>query len=163
MNVPSGATSTIAKPVAGELVVTRDIAAPRARVFAAWTDERLAALWWAPRDFVPLSCTIDLRPGGIWHRRMRAPDGTIVVKHGIYREIVAPERLVFTYMTEDAGGAIDRETLVTVTFDDLGARTRLTLRHVAFASEEARLDHQGGWTGCLERCAAFFETGRDAA
>lgn len=163
MNGPAHAASAVARTVAGELVVTRDIAAPRARVFAAWTDEQLAARWWAPRDFTPLSCTIDLRLGGVWHRRMRAPDGTVMVKHGVYREIVPPERLVFTYMTEDADGAIDRETLVTVTFDDLGARTRLTLRHVAFASEEARLDHQGGWTGCLERCAAFFETGRDAA
>ena len=163
MNGPAHVAADAARPVAGELVVTRDIAASRARVFAAWTDERLAVRWWAPRDFTPLSCTIDLRPGGIWHRRMRAPDGSVMVKHGVYREIVPPERLVFTYMTEDADGAIDRETLVTVTFDDLGEQTRLTLRHTAFASEEARLDHQGGWTGCLERCAAFFETGRDAA
>lgn len=163
MNGPTHATDVIAKPVAGEVVVARDIAAPRARVFAAWTDERLAARWWAPRDFTPLSCTIDLRPGGVWHRRMRAPDGTVVVKHGVYREIVAPQRLVFTYMTEDAGGAIDRETLVTVTFDDLGERTRLTLRHTAFASDEARLDHQAGWTGCLDRCVAFFAAERDAA
>jgi uncharacterized protein YndB with AHSA1/START domain len=163
MNIPMDAANVTARPVAGELVVTRDIAAPRARVFAAWTDERLAARWWAPRDFTPLSCVIDLRPGGVWHRRMRAPDGTVIVKHGAYREIVAPERLVFTYMTEDADGAIDRETLVTVTFDDLDGRTRLTLRHTAFASEEARLDHQGGWTGCLERCAVFFDAERDAA
>jgi uncharacterized protein YndB with AHSA1/START domain len=157
-----------ARRVAGEIVVTRDIAAPRERVFAAWIDERLAARWWAPRDFMPLSCTIDPRPGGVWHRRMRAPDGTVIVKHGVYREIVSPQRLVFTYMTEDGDGAIDRETLVTVTFDDLGKdgpsnRTRLTLRHTAFASEEARLDHQGGWIGCLERCAAFFDAERDAA
>lgn len=163
MNAPTHAANVITKPVAGEVVITRDIAAPRARVFAAWTDERLAARWWAPRDFTPLSCTIDLRPGGVWHRRMRAPDGTVVVKHGVYREIAAPERLVFTYMTEDADGAIDRETLVTVTFDDLGDRTRLTLRHTAFASDEARLDHQVGWTGCLDRCVAFFEAARDAA
>ena len=153
----------VARPIARELVVTRDIAAPRPRVFAAWTDERLAARWWAPRDFIPLSCTIDLRPGGAWHRRMRAPDGTIVVKHGVYREIVAPERLVFTYMTEDAHGEVDRETLVTVTFVDQGERTRLALKHTAFASDEARRDHQVGWTGCLDRCAEFFEAPRDAA
>jgi uncharacterized protein YndB with AHSA1/START domain len=162
MNVHRDVTGTIAKPVAGEVVVTRDIAAPRARVFAAWTDERLAAHWWAPRDFTPLSCTIDLRPGGAWRRRLRAPDGTIMVKHGVYREIVAPKRLVFTYMTEDVGGGIDRETLVTVTFEELGDRTRLTLRHTAFASKEARLDHHVGWTGCLDRCAAFFEAHQDA-
>ena len=85
----------------------REIAAPRERVFAAWTDVRQASRWWAPRDFTTLSCEMDVRPGGVWRRRMRAPDGTVVTKHGVYREIVAPERLVFTYITEDAGG-VDR-------------------------------------------------------
>ena len=89
-----------------------------------------------------------------------APDGALVTKYGVYREIVAPERLAFTYNTE--GGAIDDretlvpETLVTVTFADFGARTRLTLRHTLFATDVQRRDHEGGWTGCLERFAAFI-------
>ena len=56
-----------------ELALTRDLKAPVARVFAAWTDPRQAALWWAPQDCTPLSCEIDLRPGGAWTRRMRVP------------------------------------------------------------------------------------------
>jgi uncharacterized protein YndB with AHSA1/START domain len=145
------------KPVANELVMTRDIAAPRERVFAAWTDARAASRWWAPQDCTPLSCDMDVRPGGAWRRRMRAPNGTVVTKWGVYREVVAPERLVFTYRTESAG-VIDSETLVTVTFADLGTRTRLTLRHTAFATDAARLDHQGGWTGALERLGTFIAT-----
>ena len=144
------------RPVADEFVMTRDIAAPRERVFAAWIDVRQASRWWAPRDFTPLSCEMDVRPGGAWRRRMRAPDGAVVTKHGIYREVLAPERLAFTYITEGATGIVDPETLVTVTFADLGGRTRLTLRHTAFESDAARLNHQGGWTGCLERFAAFI-------
>jgi uncharacterized protein YndB with AHSA1/START domain len=149
--------NVVLKPVANELVLTRDIAAPRERVFAAWTDARQASRWWAPQDFTPLFCEMDVRPGGAWRRRIRAPDGTVVSKWGVYREVTAPERLVFTYRTESAG-AIDAETVVTVTFADLGSRTRLTLRHTAFESDEARLDHQGGWAGAVERLATFIAT-----
>lgn len=148
------------KPAVFELVMKREIAAPRERVFAAWTDVGLAAQWWAPRDFTTLSCEMDVRPGGFWRRRMRAPSGTIFTKHGVYREVVPPERLVFTYITEGANGVIDPETLVTITFADLGNRTRLTLRHAAFETDAARLDHEGGWTSCLERFSAFIAQGR---
>jgi uncharacterized protein YndB with AHSA1/START domain len=147
---------TLTEPDVYELVLTRDLDAPRERVFAAWTDVRLASRWWAPRDFTTLSCEMDVRPGGVWRRRMRGPDGAMVVKRGVYREIAAPERLVFTYFDEEADGAFGPETLVTVTFAELGARTRLTLRHVAFESDAARLDHRQGWTGCLDRFAIFI-------
>ena len=153
----------IAIAPAHELVLTRDLNVPRARAFAAWTDQRQASLWWAPRAFVPLFCEMDVRPGGLWRRRLRAPDGTIVVKHGVYREIVAPERLVFTYVTYDDvdDRTADPETIVTVTFADLGkGRTRLTLRHAAFRTEADRLDHQGGWSGCLDRFAGFIAGAR---
>jgi uncharacterized protein YndB with AHSA1/START domain len=100
---------------------------------------------------------MDVRPGGAWRRRMRAPDGTIVTKWGVYREVAAPERLVFTYLTEQAG-VVDPETLVTVIFADLGNRTRLTLRHTMFESDTARLNHQGGWNSALERLSTFIAT-----
>src|SRR5579862_8257836 len=134
-----------------ELVITRDFDAPRPRVFAAWTDVSLAAVWWAPQAFTLVDCAIDLRPGGVWRRRMRAGDGRVVLKHGIYREVVPPERLVFTYNTQLADGSIEPETLVTVTFADLGGRTRLTLRHSGFDTEQAAIGHEVGWTSCLER------------
>jgi uncharacterized protein YndB with AHSA1/START domain len=149
--------SIAARSVTDELILTRDIAAPRARVFAAWTDARAASRWWVPQDCTPLSCEMDVRPGGAWRRCMRTPDGTVITKWGVYREVVVPERLVFTYRTESAG-VTDSETLVTVTFADLGDRTRLTLRHTAFESDAARRDHQGGWTGVLERLATFIAT-----
>ena len=96
---------------------------------------------------------MDVRPGGIWSRSMRAPDGRVIRKHGVYREIVAPERLVFTYVTDDPAGNPGPETLVTVTFIDLGAKTRLTLHQVGFESVVAREARHGGWNSCLERLA----------
>jgi uncharacterized protein YndB with AHSA1/START domain len=146
------------KPSEHELVLTRELKAPRARVFAAWTDAEQASRWWVPQDSTLLSCEMDVHPGGTWHRRLRVPNGTVITKRGIYREVVAPERLVFTYITEYADGTVDPETLVTVTFEDLGGRTRLTLRHVAFATEAASISHTGGWTGALERFADFIAT-----
>ena len=139
-----------------ELFLTRELNAPREQVYAAWTDPKQAARWWAPKGFTSLACEMDVCAGGAWRREMRAPDGKLVVKHGLYHEIVPPERLVFTYVTEQTGGLIDPETLVTVTFADLGdGRTRLTLRHSAFETEVARDDHRGGWTSALDRFTAF--------
>ena len=146
------------KPAGSELILTRELKARRERVFAAWTDVEQAALWWAPRDFTQLSCEMDVRPGGTWRRRMRSPSGDVILKHGVYREVAAPERLVFTYITEHAAGIIDPETLVSVNLTDLGGGwTRLTLWHTAFETEASRDDHRGGWTGCLERLAGFIE------
>lgn len=147
--------NVLSKPVA-ELVMKREVAGPRERVFAAWTDVAQAARWWAPRGFTTLLCEMDVRPGGAWRRRMRAPDGKLITKYGVYREVAAPERLVFTYNTEGEG-IDDPETLVTVTFADLGDRTRLTLQHAAFDTDAQRSDHEGGWTGALDRFAAFVE------
>ena len=73
-------------------------------------------------------------------------------EHGVYREVVAPERLVFTYSSE-GGRIVDRETLVTVTFADRDGRTVLTLRHSGLPTEEARAFHDGGWARCLDRFA----------
>lgn len=146
------------QPSQPELLITRDLKASRERVFAAWTDPHQASIWWAPQDCTTLSCEMDVRPGGIWRRRMRVPDGTVVTKHGVYREVVVPERLVFTYTTEYADRSVDPETLVTVTLVDLGGRTRLTLRHTGFQTDASRISHEGGWTSCVERFAAFIES-----
>jgi uncharacterized protein YndB with AHSA1/START domain len=90
---------------------------------------------------------MDVRPGGAWSRSMRAPNGSVIHKHGIYRELVAPERLVLTYITDDAAGIPCPGTLVTVTFADLDGKTRLTLHQAVFQSVAVRDDHAGGWTG----------------
>ena len=136
-----------------ELVITRTFEAPRRLVFKMWTEPEHLVRWWGPRGFATISSRMNVRPGGIWSRSMRAPDGRIIRKSGVYREIVAPERLVLTYVTDDAEGNSGPETLVTVTFTDLGGKTRLTLHQVAFQSVAARDDHRRGWTGALERLA----------
>lgn len=138
------------RPASLEVYMRREFAVPRERVFAAWTNERVIAGWWASRAYTTLACTMDVRPGGAWSRRLMAPDGSLISEHGVYHEVVAPERLVFTYSSE-GGRVVDRETLVTVTFIDCGARTVLTLRHSELPTEEALALHDGGWARCLDR------------
>jgi uncharacterized protein YndB with AHSA1/START domain len=138
------------------LVITRIFDAPRRLVFEMWTEPEHLAVWWGPRGFTAISGRLDVRPGGAWSRLMQAPDGSIIRKHGIYREIVAPERLVLTYITDDAAGNPGPETLVTVTFADIGGKTRLTLHQAIFESVAARDDHRRGWTGALERFAKYL-------
>jgi uncharacterized protein YndB with AHSA1/START domain len=138
------------RPASLEVYMRREFAAPRAVVFAAWTDERLIARWWASRDYTTVACKMDVRPGGAWSRRLMAPDGRLISEHGVYHEVVAPERLVFTYSSEGVR-IVDRETLVTVTFIDRGGRTVLTLRHSELPTEEARAFHDRGWAHCLDR------------
>jgi len=139
-----------------ELVVTRIFDAPRLLLFKMWTEPEHLARWWGPRGFTGLSGRMDVRPGGTWTRSMQAPDGSVIRKHGVYREIVPPERLVFTYVTDDPEGNPGPETLVTVSFVDLGGKTRLTLHQAPFQAVATRDDHLRGWTGALERFAEYL-------
>jgi uncharacterized protein YndB with AHSA1/START domain len=151
-----GRTSAGLASLEPKLMITRVFDAPPSLVFKAWTGPEHLARWWGPQGFTTVSCHMDVRPGGTWFRRMRAPDGTEDCRRGVYREIVEPERLVFTYVPEDAEGNPGHETLVTVTFADLGGKTKLTLHQAVFDSVAARDAHEGGWTSCLERFADYL-------
>jgi len=148
------AAETVTVPA--ELVIRRIFDAPRRLVFDAWTDPEHLARWWGPQGFTIIACKAEVRPGGVWHRTMRSPEGNVIRKHGVYREIVVPERLVFTYVSDDAEGNPGPPTLVTVTFADGGGKTRLTLRQTLFESAAARDAHHVGWTSCLERFAEYL-------
>ena len=87
---------------------------------------------------------------------MRSPAGTEHRKCGVYREIVEPERIVFTFAWEDAAGQPGHELLTTVTFDEYGTRTKLTLHQEVFETVAGCDDHRRGWTSCLERFAEYI-------
>ncbi|HZC46299.1 MAG TPA: SRPBCC domain-containing protein, partial [Candidatus Acidoferrum sp.] len=124
-------------------------------VWKAWTDPEHLMRWWGPRGFKTLVSAMDVRPGGGWRFCMRSPDGRDDWQQGVYREIVEPERLVFSYALEDAAGKPGHETLVTVTFADEGAKTRITLHHGVFETVVVRNDHVRGWGEALDRLAEY--------
>jgi uncharacterized protein YndB with AHSA1/START domain len=138
------------------LVLVRVFDAPRPLVFKAWTDAAHVAQWWGPQGFITTFCQMDIRPGGAFRFCMRSPAGTDHWKRGFYREIVEPERIVFTFAWEDASGNPGHETLITVRFEALGERTRLTLQQAAFETVAQCDDHRTGWTSCLERFATWL-------
>src|SRR5690606_6855999 len=79
-----------------ELVLTRIFAAPREKVFRAWTDPELLKEWLVPRPWTAASVQLDLRPGGASLCVMREPDGKEYPNPGVYLEVVENEKLVFT-------------------------------------------------------------------
>jgi uncharacterized protein YndB with AHSA1/START domain len=140
-----------------ELLITRIFNAPRHLVFKAWAEPEHMAHWWGPKDYTLPVCEMDFRPGGSFRFGMRSPDGRDFRVHGVYREIVEPERLVLSGAWVEADGKpTGPETVTTVTFEEHDGKTKLTLHNTGFESVAARDSHRGGWTSSLERLAEYL-------
>jgi uncharacterized protein YndB with AHSA1/START domain len=128
---------------ARSIVISRTIDAPRDLVFAAWTDTRHLAEWWGPNGFSTTTSAFDMRPGGVWRFVMHGPDGRDYENRITYDEIVRPERIVYHH-----GGGEDVEPVefaTTVTFEDIGGKTKLTMRAVfPTAAERDRVIREYG-------------------
>jgi uncharacterized protein YndB with AHSA1/START domain len=144
-------------PAEREIVLTRVFDAPRELVFKAWTEPKLMAQWWGPSGFTNPVCELNLRVGGAWRIVMRTPDGMEYPCDGVYREIVEPERLVFTNIARDKDGKPVIDGLTTVTFAEHNGKTTLTLgtRGTAVVDYAVAylLGMETGWTQSLERLA----------
>jgi uncharacterized protein YndB with AHSA1/START domain len=138
------------------LEIERIFDAPRSLVFKAWTEPEHLVHWYGPRGFTLRSCKLDLRPGGSWRSCMLSPEGREYWVKGVYREIVEPERLVFTYAHENQDGTVVNETLVT--FAEQRGKTKLTLRQAIFESVKERDSHRGGWNSSLDRLVEYLAT-----
>jgi uncharacterized protein YndB with AHSA1/START domain len=143
---------------ARHIVIERIVDAPPDLVFQCWTDPKHMARWWAPHGFTNPVCELDVRIGGTWRIVMRGPDGTDYPCHGVYREIVPAERLVFTNNATDAAGEPVLDGLTTVTFAAANGKTKLTVATGAIARVDYAADYlegmQIGWTQSLERLDA---------
>lgn len=119
-----------------EFVIERTFDAPREMVFMAWSKAEHLQQWFGPTGWSLPVCKLDFRAGGEWLYCMRGPDGTEAWGKALYREIVAPERIVYVDYFADAQGNPAEgmpETLVTLIFEDQGDKTRLISRTL-FAS-----------------------------
>jgi uncharacterized protein YndB with AHSA1/START domain len=141
-------------PAAPEnLVVKRVIRAPRERVFRAWTDPDEILKWFAPGECRALQTRVDLRVGGSYHFRVFT-HGMEMDLVGVFREIQAPARLVYTWQFRGGPPPAMPETLVTVEFGETDSGTEVRIKHEKLPSEEVRGQHRLGWEGCLEKLAA---------
>ena len=147
-----------AVPVAEDrvLLFTRVFDAPRNLVFRAWTDPKQLVKWFAPEGFSVAFLEMDVRPGGAWRKCMRSPEGLEYWRRGVYLEVAKPERLVFTYISDDPASDPEHETVVTMIFEDQGDKTLMTFRQQEFESVAARDSHRFGWASCMERFSAYL-------
>jgi uncharacterized protein YndB with AHSA1/START domain len=143
-------TRTAAKP---SLTLKRRLRAPPAKVFAAWTDPEKVKGWIGPGEVKVLRVESDPRVGGRYRWLMQAPNGEQHDVSGVYREVVANEKLVFTWAWKSTP---ERESLVTVLIKPDDDGSLLTLTHEQFFDEAARDRHQGGWTGALDKLEKIF-------
>lgn len=139
-----------------ELTITRLFDAPRHLVFQVWTQPEHFSRWLGPKDFTATCCQMDVRSGGRYRACIRSPEGSDHWMQGVYRQIVEPERLVFTFAWEDEDAQPKHQTLVTVTLADQGGKTLLTFHQAAFESVESRDSHRSGWSECFDRLEAYL-------
>lgn len=141
-----------------EISLTRLFDAPRELVFDAWTDPEQVVQWWGPRGFTTTIHEMDVRPGGIWRFVMHGPDGTDYDNRVEFVEVTKPARLVYNHGPD--GESEGPSFRVTVTFDEEGGKTRLTLRLVfASVAERDRAVEFGALEGgnqTLERLAEYL-------
>ena len=145
----------MAEPEPG-LRITRVFDAPRDRVWREWTEPERFADWFGLRSTpVPSDgVAMDVRPGGAWRLTMSATEQHPEIRWaGEYREVVEPERLVFTITDRPDG---DEYELVTVELADLGdGRTRMKLEQTGGHLTPEEYERAGqGWGGFLDDLAA---------
>jgi len=153
------------KEQAEQVLIRRVFDAPRGDVFKAWTECARLMRWWGPKGFTTPVCKID-RPGGSFHYCMRSPEGRDYCGKGVYREIVEPERIIFTdFFVDEEGNPVPptyygmspdwrQEALVTVTFAEHEGKTKLTLQHALGPVPASERDLcQQGWSESLDKLA----------
>ena len=146
------------------IVITRVFDGPRALVFKAWTDPKHVAQWWGPKGFNNTDCEMDMRTGGAFVLHMRGPDGVMYPCEGVFREVVVPERIVYTGPARgDACGAgLPPNAMVTVTFEEDDGQTTVTIytRFQSSADREAavKMGFRTGWTDSFDRLADYLLT-----
>ncbi len=160
-----------------DFVITRDFDAPRPLLFSCFTDVDRLARWWGPKGIAIIRPKLDLRPGGMFHYGMQSGEGKVMWGRMMFREVVAPERIVFLNSFSDENGGLARapffdnkwplEILTRFDFAELGANhSRFTVTwtpHNASADEQAMFDANhasmnGGWTGSLDKLTDLIAT-----
>jgi uncharacterized protein YndB with AHSA1/START domain len=150
------ARNLVTEPADRVLKIERVFAAPRDLIFKAWTEPEHMMKWFGPRGFKSTVEKHDLRPGGQYRIHMLGPDGDHW-SQGVYREIVPPERLVMEGSWADAQGNLTRPvTILTLTFEAQGEKTKLRLHQTGFESVTARDMHNTGWNSSFDCLAEYL-------
>ncbi|RPI04955.1 MAG: SRPBCC domain-containing protein [Ignavibacteriae bacterium] len=157
--------SPITKPKRTEIVITRIFNVPNALLWNAWTDPATLKRWWGPRDYTTPTCTLDFHKGGAYLFCMRSLEGHEFWSTGIYKEIIPFKKIVCTDNFADRDGNIipaselgfpgewPENLLVTVLFEDLGAQTKVTVKHCGLPEGEMGDLTEVGWNESFDKLA----------
>ena len=155
--------SEVQKPDDATLVLRRVLNATPQLAFEAWTSAEHIQQWMRPEPGMEVPrASMDLRVGGKFRIQMKTPDGEFFTAVGVFKEVKAPTRLVYTWDFEKDGsgaefGEVEGKTsLVTVEFLQRGERTEFVLTHSRFATVESRDSHAQGWSRAVENFAKFL-------
>jgi uncharacterized protein YndB with AHSA1/START domain len=130
----------------------------RTHMFELWTRPEHRRHWYMPRDMHIEVLEDDIHVGGRFRVILRDHEGKAHGLRGEYRELVVPERIVFTHCWDDTP---DHQTTVTVLLTAEGPeRTRVTLHHGVFPSRDARDRHVEGWQSTFENLAEYASRAR---
>jgi uncharacterized protein YndB with AHSA1/START domain len=140
------------------LELTRVLPAARSSVFRAFSDATQLAHWWGPEGFTVPSLGFQPRVGGRYRIEMQPPDGDRFCLAGEFRELDPLDLLAFTFAWEEPAPD-DVETVVVLTFRDLGEATEVALTQGAFKTEARRALHRDGWTDSFDKLERLLGTG----
>jgi uncharacterized protein YndB with AHSA1/START domain len=138
------------------LQIKRFISAPRARVYAAWTDPAQLKEWWGPETVRTRNFAADVRVGGKYRWDLINQEDEEMSVFGEYRELVPEKKIVFTWKWDDDDVWENRNSVVTVELFDAAGGTELHLRHEQLPSTESRDRHNEGWNSVLDRLEKFL-------
>jgi uncharacterized protein YndB with AHSA1/START domain len=135
-----------------------EMPAPRERVWRALTEPEELAEWWGPNGFTSPSVELDLRVGGGYRIAMQPPEGELFHLSGEFTEVDPPLRLAYTFVW-DPPNPDDQETVATLSLEEAGDSTELTLVQGPFATEERFALHRDGWTDGFGRLRELLFAG----
>ena len=143
------------------VVMTRFFAAPRGRVFEAWTRAEHLQRWFGPEGFVITDCECNPRPGGVFRLCMRSPAGDAYWVRGTFREVTPPERLVIACTMDDAQGVPRIDELIEAKFEESGRGTRLNLNSAArgpgAVAANMLAGFEKGWAQTVDRLSELMD------
>ena len=139
------------------LEMNRALPAALSVVFEAFTDPNELAKWWGPEGFSIPSLEFDPRAGGSYRIEMQPPEGDAFYLTGEFREVEPPARLAYTFVWEDPDPD-DVETVVDLSFRDLGQSTEVVFTQGLFKTEARRALHRDGWTDSFNKLEALLSS-----
>jgi uncharacterized protein YndB with AHSA1/START domain len=147
----SGTTASTKTQPSLRVQVRRVFQASPERVFRAWTTPEELMRWHAPVGYTCTCAEIDLRVGGRYRIGMKGADGVERIASGTYREIDPPRRLSYSWHWEKPERTDLGDSSLTIECLPHGTGTELVLTHEGFLTEDARRDHEKGWTSIVGR------------